>query len=375
MRILYLCGGSYVSGMEIVELSVMEGLAARGHRVHCVVSGWNDGDFIGRLDALGIGHTTAFLGKLSLSLRPRYLGWTLAALCHAPGARRAVARVLAAFEPDVVVVCNRDALLLLDGVLERRPVVLHVHEAPPLSVRSRRLMARMAKRVRFLVGVSQFLGGRRAALAVDRARIRVVLNGIRSEPVPVPAPAAGVRPFTIGICGQIAPWKGHETLIEALALLARREIGFRCLVFGAGEPDFIARLKRRAAAKGMGDRLEWRGFVRDQAALYRELDVVALPSRHDDPLPTTALEAGLHGLPVVASRRGGLPEIVLDGETGFLVPCADPEAIAGRLATLAREPDLRHRQGAAARRRVLEHFALERMVREHEAVLEEAVAS
>lgn len=374
MRILYVCGGSYVSGTEIVELSIMEGLAERGHEVHCVVNGWNDGDFVARLDALGIGHTTAFLGKLSLSLRPRYLWWTLGALRHAPGARRTVARTLAAVEPDVVVVCNRDALLLLGRVLERRPVVLHVHEAPPLTVRSRQLMARMAKRVRLLVGVSQFLGERLAALAVDRARIRVVLNGIRPVCPPPPATVAP-RPFTIGICGQIAPWKGHETLIEALALLAGRRIGFRCLVFGAGQGDFIAHLKRQAAARGVAERLEWRGFVRDQAALYRELDVVAVPSSFDEPLGLAALEGGLHGLPVVASRRGGLPEIVLDGETGFLVPSDDPEALAARLATLARAPGLRHRQGAAARRRVLEQFALERMVHEHEAVLEEAVAS
>lgn len=372
MRILFICGGSYVSGMEIVELSIMQGLAARGHAVHCVVSGWNDGDFIARLDAAGLPHTTVFLGKLSLSLRPPYVWWTLDALRHAPGARRTVARVLEAVGPDVVVVCHREPFLLLRRMLKRHPVVLHVHEAAPLTSRSRRLMAMMARRVRLLVGVSHFLGERLAALTVDRRQIRTVHNGI-PDAAPISRPE-GNGVFTIGICGRIGRSKGHGTLIEALALLARQEVGFRCLVFGTGERAFVARLQEQAEARGVADRLEWRGFVCDQDALYAELDAVVVPSHHDDPLPTVALEAGMRGLPVIASRRGGLPEVVRDDETGFLVPAGDPAALAERLAALARDPDLRHRLGQAARRRVLEHFSLERMVREHEAVLEEAAS-
>jgi len=372
MRILFICGGSYVSGMEIVELSIMQGLAARGHEVHCVVSGWNDGDFIARLDAAGIPHATVFLGKLSLSLRPPYVWWTLDALRHAPGARRTVARVLEAVGPDVVVVCHREPFLLLRRMLRRHPVVLHVHEAAPLTSRSRRLMALIAARVRLMVGVSHFLKQRLEALAIPSERIRVVHNGIRPAAMPLPRPPGG--PFTIGICGRIGRSKGHGTLIEALALLARQEVRFRCLVFGTGESAFVTRLKEQAAARGVADRLEWRGFVRDQDALYAELDVVAMPSEQDEALGLAAMEGGLRGLPVIASRRGGLPEVVLDGATGFLVPAGDPAALAERLAALARDPDLRHRLGQAARRRVLEHFSLERMVREHEAVLEEAAS-
>ena len=370
MRILYFCGGSYVSGLEIIELSIMAGLAARGHRVHCMVSGWNDGDFIGRLDAAGIPHTTVFLGKISLNLRPRYVRWSLDALSHLPGARRAVTRTLATFRPDVVVMCNRDTPLLLGSVLGRVPAVMHVHEAPPLTPRARRIMAAVAARVRLLVGVSHFVGARLKVLAPER--VRVVHNGI--PPVPAIAPAGGPGPCTIGICGQIGPWKGHETLIEALALLARRGIAFRCLVSGRGEPEYVAHLRRQSDQRGVGGRIEWRGFVRDQDALYRELDVVVMPSRDDEAFGVTALEAGLRGLPVVASDRGGLPEVVVDGKTGFLVPPSAPAALAERLTRLAGDPDLRRSLGQAARARVLEHFNLERMVGDHEAILEEALS-
>ena len=87
LRILVHCGGSYVSGMEIAALSVMDGLAARGHTVRCVANAWNDSDFPERLDEAGIPYDELHLGKVSASLSPKYLWWSLNALAHLPLAR------------------------------------------------------------------------------------------------------------------------------------------------------------------------------------------------------------------------------------------------------------------------------------------------
>lgn len=371
LRILYLCGGSYVSGMEIIELAIMQGLKARGHDVHCVVSGWNDGDFISRLTEAGIPHTVAFTGKFSLSPRPKHLWWTIDALRHLPGARRTVRRQLDAFRPDVVVACNRDTVLGLRGVFRDYPVVYHLHEAPVVTSWNQRMMAALAKQCELVVTVSEFVGGRLVDLGVSSEKIQVVYNGL---PITQRTGMGENGVFTAGICGQIGPWKGHEDLIEALGLLEARGVPFRCLVFGTGDPEFEERLQHRAVSLGIADRIEWRGFVRDQEALYRELDTAVVPSRVGDPLPTVALEAGARGIPVVVTQIGGLPEIVVDGETGYLVPVERPAELAARLETLATDSAKRSQMGAAGRERVRRKFAPERMVREHEEVLRRVAA-
>lgn len=371
LRVAFLCGGSYVSGMELIELSIMKGLADRGHAIHCIASAWNNGDFISRLERAKIPWSTAFTGKITLSPRLRHFGWTLDALRKVRGARRMVGSTLAGFRPDIVVACNRDAVLLLGKSLSRYPIVFHSHEAPDLNWRSRMAMALLDNRIHHYVGVSDAVRERLMALGIDRARVSVIRNGI--PPTDHAQPARGGRPFTIGICGQIGPWKGHADVVEALAILRREGVTVRCLVFGNGNAGFVESLRQRVAQYGISDYLEWRGFVQDQDAIYRELDVLVVPSRHSDPLPTVALEAGIRGIPVVATRKGGLPEIIVDGVTGLLVDSDNPLQIARAVKMLAHNPDQVKQMGMSARNRIITHFAPERMIKEHEAQLHEVV--
>ena len=370
LRILYQCGGAYVSGMEVIELAVMRGLVERGHAVHCIVSGWNDGDFIARLTEVGIPHTIVFTGKLSFSLHPRHVLWTLDALRRLPGAHRAVRRCVRAFVPDVVVACNRDSVLMLANALAPHPVVYHVHEAPTVTGKNRRVMAAIVRRCALLVGVSDFVRTRLVELGVPAGKVRVATNGVSR--VELRPGQREPKPFTVGICGQVAPWKGHKDLIEALGSLYARGVEVRCLVFGKGAPEFEATLRRRADELGIGERVEWRGFVRDPDLLYGELDVLAVPSRVEETFGMVAAEAGMRGVPVIASRVGGLPEVVADGQSGYLIEAGRPDELALRIEELAADAALRQAMGAAARERILARFTTRRMVQQHEMMLLEA---
>src|SRR5437588_425485 len=108
MRITVLCGGSSFYGMERMALAVAGGLSERGHDVHVIASGWNDGEFVRRLQERGLQHELMFLGKLSKSLKPKAMWWTFDALRHLPGARRQLARHLRSHKPEVVLIYNRD---------------------------------------------------------------------------------------------------------------------------------------------------------------------------------------------------------------------------------------------------------------------------
>lgn len=109
------------------------------------------------------------------------------------------------------------------------------------------------------------------------------------------------------------------------------------------------------------------GFRADAVALMRNFDVFALSSTHEG-LCTSLIDAMAASKPAVATAVGGVPEVVVDGETGFLVAPHDPTAMADRIVQLLRDPALRTRMGAAALKRARERFTVERMVEETVAV-------
>ena len=333
-RVLFLCGGSYVSGMEVVELARMVGLQAQGVAVHCITSGWTDGDFPARLDRASIPYTTAFVGKVSLT--PRRIGWTLDALWHLPGARRVVRRALQEFRPDIVVACSRDSVLLLSSLLREVPVLYHLHETPATAGRGQQVVRAIDRRVDGFLAVSHYVAERLVAAGVAADRISVVHNGV--APAGTREPESDNVVPTVVIAGQVDPWKGHDVLLDALAALDARGVSFRCVVAGRGSEGYASQLVERAAVLGITNHIHFAGFMDNVDDIYRDANIVAVPSLNEDPFPTTILEAGARGLPVVASRTGGIPEQIVDGETGLLFESGN----AGRARVVSRAaPELR----------------------------------
>lgn len=169
------------------------------------------------------------------------------------------------------------------------------------------------------------------------------------------ADPAALAPGTDGagrlLCvGAVTPAKGHDVLVAALAGLA--DLPWSCALVGARdlEPGFADRLAGRAGRAGIGDRLELTGPLTggDLDAAYAGADLVVTASRAET-WGMVVTEALARGLPVVATRVGGLPEAVGDG--GLLVPPDDPEALAGALRAWLTDPGLRRAMRRASRRR------------------------
>src|SRR5438067_10065278 len=158
--------------------------------------------------------------------------------------------------------------------------------------------------------------------------------------------------------GRFAYPKDYPTLVDALA---RIDADYRVTLVGEGpdRPTVTTDARRRLAG-----RAELVGARRDVRELLAAADLFVLSSR-SEALPISVLEAMAAGLPVVATDVGGVSELVVDGETGFLVPPADAKALAQALETLLREPRLRRRFGAAARRRAEQRFDLPRFREAH----------
>ncbi len=254
------------------------------------------------------------------------------------------------------------------------------------------------RRATHVTAVSEAVADTVAALGVPRERITVIPNGVDVERfAPGPAPglassgypdprvarvprspggSSGGRPdpagaplganggALVGSVGCLAPRKDYGTLLEALALLAGRGRAFQVVLVGDG-PERAA-LESRAAALGLGARVRFLGEREDVERLLRAMDVFVLSSREEG-IPNALLEAMAAARPVVATAVGGTPEVVRDGETGWLVPPGSPAALADALEQALAHPDEARRRGAAARRAVEAAMGIDAMVRRHEA--------
>lgn len=199
-------------------------------------------------------------------------------------------------------------------------------------------------------------------LGIDSERIFVVYNGLDLAALPAAAPT-GVTAEPIVCVANIRPLKGQIVLLQAVRRLQATYPTLRAVL--VGEDLTQGRFFQEVEAQGLTDTFRWVGFVSDVKPYLAQASVFVLPSLYREGLPTSILEAMWAGLPVVASRVGGVEELVRDGETGWLVPPGEVELLAERLAQLLADAALRQQLGQRAREHVQRHHTMQAMVDGH----------
>ncbi len=272
---------------------------------------------------------------------------------------------------------------LLDGALAARlagiPHVWHVRETIPQSPLFRALFGRAALGLSSSVlCISRAVRAQFGRLA-DDPRLRIVHDGLDTRRFVATRPREEVRRSlgldgapAVGMVTRITPRKGQAAFLDAARLLSRAFPTLRFVLVGGALPAYEplrAQLHALAGEPPLAGRVV---FLDEQprhaiADLIQALDVLVVPTVDMEPFGLVLLEAMALGVPVVATR-GGPDDVVLEGETGWLVPPADPGAIAGAVARLLRDPIVARRFGRAGRLRVRTQFAIERHVAEVEAV-------
>ena len=207
-----------------------------------------------------------------------------------------------------------------------------------------------------------------AALADRPDAVELVYHGLDLGRFPPPDFSSAKRdggsekePVVILSVGRAVEKKGYGTLLGALARLPD-DLHWRFVHIGGG--PLRGRLQRHARALGIDGRITWMGTCAQETVLehYRAADLFVLASRlapdgDRDGLPNVLMEAQSQGLACVSTALSAIPELIVDGETGVLVPPDDEESLSAALAELLADPDLRARLGAGGHRRVREHFS------------------
>lgn len=218
-------------------------------------------------------------------------------------------------------------------------------------------------------------------------KVRVIPNGVRLGAPRGTRSADAVRLRTawrvpadavlVGHVARLAPWKGQIDVIDAAEMLVREYPDAYVAIVGGdvfgAYPGYEATLRAAVATRGLGHRVVLAGHAEDMPAVLEAVDVLVHASAAE-PFGRAVIEAGAAGVPVVAYGGGGVPEIVVDGATGLLVPPGDRRALAGALVRLAGDEALRRRLGENGRVHVAAHFDVEPLTRLIEAVLRDLLA-
>jgi len=239
-----------------------------------------------------------------------------------------------------------------------------------------RLMAALRYRpFKKIIAISETIARVLREHDVDEDRIEVIRSAVDTLQLSRCADCSEVRQefavpedaCVIAAAGQLIPRKGHRYLLQAAADLHHRYPQIRLIIFGEGYLN--NQLRAQASNLGLGDVVQFAGFRDDLDDFMGCIDIFAHPALAEG-LGVATLKAAAAGVPVVGFNAGGLPEAVLDGKTGTLVPAEDADALCKALAALIEDGDLRNAMGAAGKERMQNEFSIATMADKHVALYE-----
>lgn len=287
---------------------------------------------------------------------------------------------------DVICANSQKALFVcaLAAKLSRRPLVWILHDIvtdPAFSATNRRASLAFARLFARLVAVNSEETGRAFTKAGGEAnKVRIVYNGFDPAKAKIYEPGAAARlraelglgpqPL-VGLFGRLSEWKGQHVFLEAIAAME----GVQAVIAGGalfGQEAYEARIREQASHLGLDGRVRFLGFRSDVPELMAAMDAVAHTSIVAEPFGRVVVEAMMCGRPVVATRGGGVTEIIRDGETGLLVPPGEASALAAALGRILSDPALAEKLAQKGREDVSQRFSLEETCRSVSALLAEA---
>ena len=354
LRIVQLIAPSKIAGAERSTVSLCRGLSARGHNVSLLVKYSHELLEIARaegVDALSM----RFAGKLNLLAVGRLARWF----------RR----------NEVDVVATQLSTASLWGTLAAR--YIGVPSVATVRALNSKTCYVYADRI---ITVSQAVKEHLVEQGVEASKVRVVYNGVDLSKFVPPANRERAKrevdlprnSLIVGVVAHLTAKKGHKWFLDAVAPLMKSFPALQILLLGEGEER--ANLRQQVAALGLDERVTFAGFHPDVVPWMSAMDALVLPPISKEGFGRVLVEAGAMSIPVIGTDVGGIGEVIVPGETGFVIAPGDADALQTALSALLDDAELREKMGAAGRARALREFSQERMVEQTERVYRELLA-
>ena len=365
-RIVYLDHTAKMGGGEIALLNLVGALDRKRYDPTVVLA--SEGPLVAKLRAAGITTEVFPLGKDLVDTQKDGLGvrsllkisqvfdWIKYAIRIARYARRGK------FDLIHTNSLKSDVYGGIAGRLARVPVLWHVRDnidgnyLPSAAAAAFRMLARTVP-----AGVvANSHSTLRCLNPSARKPSGVVYSGMLERPAPEEAAVSAEGPV-VALIGRIAEWKGQHIFLRAAADVLKSFPSARFWIVGAplfGEFEYEKKLHALSQELGITDKVEFLGFQGDIPKLLKNVTLVAHASCLGEPFGQVVVEGMAAGKPVVATDGGALPEVVVDGETGLLVPMGDAPAMARAILSILNDPARGESMGQAGRRRVQDRFMI-----------------
>ncbi|MCH7397730.1 glycosyltransferase family 4 protein [Belliella sp. DSM 107340] len=365
-RILMLHGSSDLYGASKMFLLSIKSLQSKGAEVIVVLSEYGP-----LVDELNLLQVDLHIYKLGI-IRRKYFNakGLLNRLLTIRRAKAYLSKMVSEKKIDLIY-SNTSAVLVGGWVAKKMkiPHVTHLHEIIKSPNWLRKFLGKMINYTSSKVlAVSQAVKENWGdVIAVEK--IELVYNGIdqskylqsgnqlRNE---LSKPTDST--ILIGMVARVNQWKGQNYFLDIAKILSHEHDNLHFVIAGDAYPGteyLVDELILALRKSGIENQITYLGYRSDVEAILSGLDIFVLPSILPDPLPTTVLEAMASAKPVIATSHGGAKEMVLDGETGFLIPWDNAKKAASILSILINNPQKRVAMGKAGRDRVLEHFSIQ----------------
>jgi glycogen synthase len=359
MRILFWTGmyPPYIGGLEVFGQQLVQALCKRGHEI-IIIASHREQPLPNLMEVDGVQVYRYHFQAVMQGQNPARIIAT----------RNHIAAVKKAFKPDIIHLNSFD----FSGFFHARtanvatcPTLFTVHSTFKFSVEVNSMFGRMLRDAVWVNTVSKaMLDDLRREVPEAAARSSVIHNSLRFPDLQPTTPRFDLPRL---LCmGRVVEDKGFDVALDAFAELIVEFPSARLIL--AGDGGVLLDLKMQAQRLGIHDNVEWLGWVAPEKIpqIINDASLVLMPSRWREPFGLVALQAAQMARPIVASNVGGIPEIVVDGETGLLVEPDDSHALAQAAASIMRDPTAAERMGSAALLRAENVFSFEHMVDEYE---------
>jgi len=356
LKIIQLLPKLDVGGVERGTVDLACYLADRGHRVIVISAG---GNLVSRLKTHGAEHYKLPIGKKN----PLTIIWMIFRL----------AGIIRKEKADIVHARSRVPALIgfAAARLTRTVLITTAH-----GQYKKHLMSYVMGWGRYVIVASHAMALYMTEnFKVKQDKIRVIPRGVDTREFPFTPPSeAAHKMFTVTMIARVTPIKGHSDFIKACAILARSLLKLRVVIAGPADTkaEYFKELKLLTKSLGLTDIVEFVGATEDVPKILARSDVLVLASREQEAFGRVIIEAQSMGVPCVATRVGGIPEIVKDQETGLLCDPGNPTMMAQKIMQLYRDKDLRSSIAKNARGSVENNFRLETMMERTEELYYEA---
>lgn len=364
-RILMLHGSSDLYGASKIFLNSIAALQKSGHQVTVVLS--EDGPLAKELLALGV---DLHLQKLGI-LRRKYF--------NLPGLFNRIKTIWKAkifldrliFEKEITHLYSNTSAVLVGAFAAKKGRIRHIWHLHEILVGPKWFADLLGnvinKYADVVIVVSQAVWDNWKS-KVSESKMLLLYNGIdyspyllQSKDIRNEIPKAKDK-ILIGMIGRINHWKGQPYFLDMVKVLVEEHQDIHFLIVGdafPGTEHFVTEMLKKIEILGLQQHVTYLGYREDIPAILKSLDIFVLPSILPDPLPTVILEAMASAKPVVATHHGGACEMIIQNETGFLIPWDNAEVGAQCIGKLIIDKNKREEMGVKGKERVLKKFSPE----------------